>query len=107
MFKKVESGTEIVRSVILLHRRVSPLYHITELLGQPRRIDVPMPHNTFAKPWSRGREYRRPTAETCELFVFENAKSAKKLEVLAWTVERGNEWQIALDYVFLFQVVDM
>lgn len=123
MFKKVEPGTGIVRSVTLLHERsdghVSPLHYIPELLGQPRRINVRTPRSAFVNynpafdnsSFFRP-EYRWPTSRRCPLFVFENAKSAKKLEVLVCTLERGRivggrKWPDALDYLFQFQVIDM
>ncbi|KAH7702241.1 hypothetical protein AAVH_30605, partial [Aphelenchoides avenae] len=116
-FEKAERGTDVVRSVTLLHlrfRTVSTLQH-TEALGQPRRTDVSMPHNEFFVNWlcsvCRQHAPLRPSnINQCELFVFENAKAAKKLEVLVWTVvtvkiDHGHE--PALHYIFRLQVVDM
>lgn len=81
--------------------------HVGNPLGVPRRTNVPTPHNAFVK--KRMRETRRDTHErTAEstfasLFVFENAKAAKNLEVLAWKVEIKS----TLHYAYQLTVVDV
>lgn len=43
-----------------------------------------------------------------ELFLFENAKAAKKLQVFVWTVEQTkNAVHDSLHYAFLLNVVDV
>ncbi|KAH7708764.1 hypothetical protein AAVH_23981 [Aphelenchoides avenae] len=105
----------MVRSVTLLHRRtglVSPLQLAVDPLGHPRRINIPKPQGDFIDQWY-GRAHLHGFAITestvAELFLFENAKSAKKLEVFVWTVreECQGEEENSLNYVFLLRVVDV
>ncbi|KAH7702595.1 hypothetical protein AAVH_30247 [Aphelenchoides avenae] len=109
-----ERGTDIVRSVTLLHMRAHawPLRHAVDPLGEPRRTDAPTPHSAFIKEWSRKEQLDRGETITesavSELFVFENAKSAKKLEVFVWTLmQADDDAEFSLHYVFLLQVLDM
>lgn len=69
------------------------------------RTDVLTPHSAFIKEWSRKERCLGNTATestVAYLFEFKNARSAKKLELFAWTVE---QWH-ALHFAFLQQVVD-
>lgn len=108
-----EPGINIVRSVTLLYERLdeSPLHHTSEPFGLPRRTDVPTPHSAFVKEWSRKQDlvYGRPTTEwtVADLFVFENAKLGKKLEVFVWPVKQRVYSMICLHYAFLLQVVEL
>ncbi|KAH7703897.1 hypothetical protein AAVH_28927 [Aphelenchoides avenae] len=114
-FENAEAGTDMVRSVVLLHQRfglVSPVHHDVDPLGRPRRTDVPKPHCDFMKEWYRGARldsYTITESTVAELFVFENAQAAKKLDVFVWTVneECQDEEENSLSYVFLLRVVDM
>lgn len=43
-----------------------------------------------------------------ELFVLENAKAARKLEVLVWSIKQvGLDEDTTMQHVYLLQVVDM
>lgn len=61
----------------------------------------------FVKEWSRGQHIflGKTTTEStvAELFMFENAKLAKKLEVAVWTLAQ----HCTLHYAFLLQVSDI
>lgn len=112
MFEAAERGTHVVQTVTLLHQRFgepTPLPHSFEPLGHPRRTDVPAPHNAFIKKWCQEQDeigWNPSESTVAELFVFENAKLAKKLEAFVWnlwTVEQGED----MHYVFLLQIVDL
>ncbi|KAH7711666.1 hypothetical protein AAVH_21023 [Aphelenchoides avenae] len=118
MFEMAELRTHIVRSVTLLHTRIgegSPLRLDVELLGRPRRTEVCRPHNAFVEQWLRAQDESlrengctviEPTV--AKLAVLENAKAARKLEVLVWALEEWRErMQFSLHYVYVLQVVDM
>lgn len=117
MFETTERGMDAVRSVTLLYERprnASTLRHSDHALGQPNRAGLPTPHSAFVKEWCRRDPclYHSPISTTesavAELFLFENARSAKKLEVFVWTVEDVvNEVRISLHYAFLLQVADV
>ncbi|KAH7668105.1 hypothetical protein AAVH_43059 [Aphelenchoides avenae] len=140
MFEMTEPGTDIVRSVTLLYKRplfeVSPLPDADEPLGRPRRTDAPSPHSAFIKEWSQQRlhDYDNTITESpaADLFVFENAKAAKKLEVFVLAIQQDHNDEYndehndgygvvtvtipvtntvtiteAVHYAFLLQVVDM
>ncbi|KAH7721314.1 hypothetical protein AAVH_11170 [Aphelenchoides avenae] len=109
-FKRAERGTNSIRSASLLYKRyvkTPPLHNtLVNTLGQPRRTNAPTPHSAFIKEWLREEcLYGDVATESnfAELFVFENANSAKKLEVFAWSVEQV----AAFHYAFLLQVVDV
>ncbi|KAH7709226.1 hypothetical protein AAVH_23517 [Aphelenchoides avenae] len=111
-FEAAERGTNIIRAVTLAYRRdgkASPLGHAVGRLGQLRRIDVPTPHNAFVKKWFRCiAGFTVTESPVAELYVFENAKSAKKLEAFVWSVEEVyRDSDISLHYAFFFQIVDM
>ncbi|KAH7699309.1 hypothetical protein AAVH_33588, partial [Aphelenchoides avenae] len=116
-FEKAERGTFIVRSVTLLHERrdKEPLRFAVEPLGQSRCTKAPTPHSSFIRKWSRALLRDRmivTESSVAELFVFENAKAAKKLELFVWTVKQGtdDEWSVFIDflhYAFFLQVVDL
>lgn len=45
---------------------------------------------------------------TSDFYVFENAKSAKKLELFEWTLEEvRNDVLISLSYVFFLKVINV
>ncbi|KAH7721325.1 hypothetical protein AAVH_11181 [Aphelenchoides avenae] len=108
MFEMAEPGTDVVRSVTLLYKRalfeVSPLPDADKPLGRPRRTDAPSPHSAFIKEWSQQRlhDYDNTIIESpaAELYVFENAKAAKKLDVFVWAIQQ----QGTRHYAFLLQV---
>lgn len=109
MFESCERGTDVVRTVTLLHKRFfddSPIFQPVDPLRLQRRANVPTPHNAFIKEWAR-REQEQEIATTesplAELFVIENAKAAKKVEVFVWTLQQ----QPSLHYAFLLHVSDM
>ncbi|KAH7678245.1 hypothetical protein AAVH_41856 [Aphelenchoides avenae] len=115
LFETAQRGMEVVRSVTLLHTRfhnASHLRHRVDPLGRPYRTDVAAPPSAFLKEWAlRWVKTDRSTiteSPTAELFVFENVKSAMKLEVSTWTVHqvygRGHS---ALHYAFLLKADDM
>lgn len=113
MFEVAERGTDVIRSVTLLHQRYdreSPLLETFDVLGQPLRTEAPAPNSAFVKEWY-GDDDLSDTITTeptvANLFLFENAKSAQKLEVFAWTLEEVGHGQPFLHYAFLLQVVDM
>lgn len=117
MFEMTERGTDVVKSVTLHHvrsfeRDATPVPLDVDLFGWPRRsTNVSTPHSAFVKERYRdGHLYGYATAESpvADLFVFENAKLAKKLELFVWTVEEPNRsaWT-ALNYAFLLQIVDV
>lgn len=115
MFKTAERGTDIVRSVTFLHRRLdpSPLRHSVEPLGQARRTDVPTPHSAFVKDWIRKEQRVHggifTESAAAELHVFENPRAEKQLEIFQWTIEdvvEGDDWSDLLHYAYLLQVVD-
>ncbi|KAH7707966.1 hypothetical protein AAVH_24781 [Aphelenchoides avenae] len=106
----------MVRSVTLVHERSDdenlPQSDTVETLGQPRHTDVATPHSAFVKDWrsSVTEAYGVTLTESsvAELFVFENAKASKKLDVFVWTIEQlRDDASTALHYAFLLQVVDM
>lgn len=110
MFEMAERGTGTIPDMTLLHVRHGKsfrLRHDVDPLGQPRRTGVPVPHSAFIKGWSqkertcKGRDTTEATV--ADLFVFEHAKAAKKLEVFVWDVQQHTQWH----YAFLLQVVDM
>jgi hypothetical protein len=110
-FETAAPGTDIIRSVTLLHERyygASPLHHTVGPLVQPWRTNVPTPHSAFIKQWASEHFLHAVSESTvAELFLFENAKLAKKLEIYVWTVEQAiRDWS-ALHYAFLLQVVDV
>ncbi|KAH7704503.1 hypothetical protein AAVH_28309 [Aphelenchoides avenae] len=116
MFEAAERGTYIVRSVTLLHQRyieASPLRHTGEPLGPPRRTNVPTPQSAFIKKWCRTQQLVYGTNATAtestaaDFFVFESAKSGKKLEVYLWTVQQLNYNAPRFHYAFLLQVADI
>ncbi|KAH7714033.1 hypothetical protein AAVH_18606 [Aphelenchoides avenae] len=116
MFETAERGTKIVPSVTLLHQRfgeASPMHHTGEPLGLPRRTDIPTPQSAFIKKWSRTEQLVYGTNATAtestvaDFFVFESAKSGKKLEVYLWAVQQLNRNEPRFHYAFLLQVVDM
>ncbi|KAH7723765.1 hypothetical protein AAVH_08732 [Aphelenchoides avenae] len=114
MFEAAERETKIVLPVTLLHLRFfkgPPLRQTAEPLGRALLTDVSSPHCDFIKRWSR--EQRRfygtlpVESAIAELFVFENATAAKKLEIYAWSVEQVRYGQASFHNSFLLQVVDM
>lgn len=114
MFEEAERGTEIVRSVTLIYKRfgkASPFLRNVEALGQPRRTDVPTPPSDFVKEWCRRSAHGTTTTEStvAGLFVFDNVKLAKKLEVFVWSLEAVSTAPAyrTLHYAFMLQVVDM
>lgn len=113
MFETAERDTDIVRSVALLHvfdrepyRRV-----VYPPLVRPRHTGVPTPRSDFTKEWlERIRLDGTTTSEStvAELFVFENAKSARKLEVFEWPIQQVDAGgSISFHHAFLLQVVQM
>ncbi|KAH7721301.1 hypothetical protein AAVH_11151, partial [Aphelenchoides avenae] len=111
-FEAAERGRNIIRAVTLTYRRDGKAWsldHAVGTLGEPRCVDVPTPHNAFVKKCFRCIAGFTVTESTvAELYVFENAKSAKKLEVFVWTMEEVyRDSDISLHYAFFFQVVDM
>lgn len=95
----------MIRSVTLLYERseASRLRLAVEPLGKPLRTDAPTPQSAFIEKWSRKEHIDGMESTAAELFVFGNAKAAKKLEVFAWTIQQWN----ALHYAFLLQLLDM
>ncbi|KAH7716293.1 hypothetical protein AAVH_16292 [Aphelenchoides avenae] len=112
IFDTAERGTEIVRAVTLItdYAYESP-HHAVGALGQPRRTDAAAPHNAFVKEWLSSIDFGGITlteSSVAELFVFENAQAAKKLEVLVWTIAESLEGRpTGYNYVFLLQVFDV
>lgn len=107
MFGKAERGTDTVQSVTLVQMLFHEEFRLdVDPLGQPQRSGVPIPHSVFVKEWLREREFTITESTLAELFVFENAKSAKKLEVYAWSFELAGEDELPC-YTFLLQVIDM
>lgn len=114
MFEMTERGTDAVRSVTLLYERpgeASPLRRFDDAFGQPRHTDVPTPHSAFIKEKYRTDQcfYHSPISTTessvAELYVFENVKSVKKLELFVWTIEEVEDAaQTNLHYAFLIKV---
>ncbi|KAH7699674.1 hypothetical protein AAVH_33221, partial [Aphelenchoides avenae] len=112
-FETAERGTDVFRLVTLLHKRsgeTAPLRHTVDPLGKPRRTDVPTPRSTVFKQWSERAQVVdgviTTESPTANLFVFENAKSAQKLAVIAWSIEETkNAAQISLHYAFLLMVL--
>lgn len=114
MFKKAQRGTSVVQSVTLLHKRFyddEPLRvafpEAVHPLGKQGCAVGPTPHNAFIKEQARQAHRfigRTTTREStfASLFVFENAESAKNLEVHVWTVEQ----QSSLHYAYVLNVVD-
>lgn len=99
---------------MLLYERdfeTSTLRHDVDPLGHPRRVDATAPQSAFIKEWASEKQLDDATiteSAAAELFVFENAKSAKNLEVFVWTL--GEEYegeQTSLHYAFLLRVVDV
>ncbi|KAH7707706.1 hypothetical protein AAVH_25062 [Aphelenchoides avenae] len=109
-----DRGTDVTRSVALLHTRYSaawPLYRTFEPLGPPRRTDAPTPLVAFFEKWLMEAELGRDGVTTTEapvaqLFVYENAKAAKKLEVFVWTIVQSGE-QTGFHNAYLLRVVDI
>ncbi|KAH7711660.1 hypothetical protein AAVH_21017 [Aphelenchoides avenae] len=110
-----ERGAKIVGSVTALHTGLgdeSPSRYAVEPFAEPRCSDAPTPHSAFTREWLRNQDlaYGSTIVEpnVAELFVFENEKAAKKLEVFAWTFKECFEGRRSvLSYTFLRQVVDM
>ncbi|KAH7698613.1 hypothetical protein AAVH_34292 [Aphelenchoides avenae] len=109
-----DRGTNVVRSVMLLHQRYGAAWHLRrshEPLGQPQRMDAPTPHVVFFKKWLTEQDLGADGITTTEssvaqLFVFENETAAKKLEVLVWTIVQSGE-DTSFHYAFLLRVVDI
>ncbi|KAH7705868.1 hypothetical protein AAVH_26925 [Aphelenchoides avenae] len=85
--------------------------YIGKPLGQPHRTDVATPHSAFIKEWSRKQHsthgWTTNESTVAELYVFENAKSARRLELFAWRVKQMHEReQASLHYAFMLRVVD-
>lgn len=104
---------EIVRSVTLIHtclQEALPVRLDIEPFGHPRGTDVPTPQSPFIKQWSLSWDESDGiiTAESpvAKLFVFANAKLAKKLEVFAWDIEQSGKW-FAFHRAFQINVIDM
>lgn len=113
MFETAERGTDVVRSVTLLHLRffdASPLRGMDDLFGQPRHTDIPIQHSAFVKDRSR-RNFPTNTyteASNAEVFVFENANLAMKLDLFVSTIEQVLSLRTrTLHYVFQLQVVSL
>lgn len=92
MFWMAERGTDIVRSVTLLDTHAKGPSHL-DALGPPRRTEVPTPRIAFVKEFlAKNHNFYGKTKITespvAELFVFENTKCAKRLEVFVWTIEQ-------------------
>lgn len=112
-FRMATPETVITRSVTLIYVRffdVSLLDHSGEPLGRPQRTDVLTPNCAFIEEWSREHHFVNGLTTTAspiaQLFVFENAPAAMKLEVFVWRVEQVDEDALAsLHYAFLLQVV--
>ncbi|KAH7691414.1 hypothetical protein AAVH_40070 [Aphelenchoides avenae] len=115
MFETAARGTDVVRSVTLIHTRLfeeRPVRLADDLLGRPLCKEVPTPHNACVKEWSRVNHLIYGTTSTesavAELFVFDNPNLAKKLELFAWTIEQVHcSAGISMHYAFLLRVVDM
>ncbi|KAH7716300.1 hypothetical protein AAVH_16300, partial [Aphelenchoides avenae] len=114
VFKMAKLGTDIVRSVTMLHtrrREVSQWAHTSDPLGTPQSTDVPTPSSAYVKKWSteqRRRGYTITESTVAELFVFENSRLESRLEVFAWTITKRNEFKhTVLHHAFLLQVVGM
>lgn len=112
MFEKAERETNVVPSVALLHKRnpdVSPLHHADDPLGHPRLTGIPAPQSAFVKEWMRQAKRSGTATEStvADLFVFENATLARKLEVFVWTIEYVKHDLSSLHYAFLLHVEDM
>ncbi|KAH7706805.1 hypothetical protein AAVH_25970 [Aphelenchoides avenae] len=114
MFEAAERGKDVVPSVTLLHERPNnsaPLRHTADPLGRPRHTEVPAPQSAYIKEWVRKMPfYGRPFTESTvsNLYVFENAKAAKKLEISEWTLEEvRNGVLTSVYYAFLLKVVNM
>ncbi|KAH7711279.1 hypothetical protein AAVH_21437, partial [Aphelenchoides avenae] len=120
MFEKADHGTDIVRSVTILHLgryfATALFRNAVDAFGQPHYTAVPTPRSAFVKEWSRNQSLDgRTTTESpvADLFVYNNAKAARKLEVFMWHVQQVDEDDgdayapIPLHYAFLLQVVDM
>lgn len=108
MFEMTERETGIVRSVTLGHKDLGGLPHsrqIVDPLGQPRRTGLPPPHSAFITEWLRNQFGDATTTEptAAKLYVFENTKSAKALEVFAWTARKWG----TLYHAYLLRVVDI
>lgn len=112
MFETARPGTDIVRSVTLLHARyyeASHLHFTDEPFGQPQRTDLPIPQSAVVKHWSRTRHLVNgiitiAESPVADLFEFANVASAQKLDVLVWTVRHvGNSYfeSLMCDIVFL------
>ncbi|KAH7709989.1 hypothetical protein AAVH_22719 [Aphelenchoides avenae] len=119
MFETAGPETGIVRSVTLLYNRfgedTSSLLDLKPL-GQPCSTDIPKPHSEIEERLQERRRNRWIIAESpvAELFLFENAKLAQKLELLVWTIEQPHGYHgttgFPLDYMhyaFLLRVVDL
>lgn len=120
MFEALQRGTDIVRSVTLVHTRrdTTRLRLAVEPLGRPRRSNVPRPCCAFVKNWlpewmlcleGIGLDGIRATeSKLSDLFVFENATSAKRLDVHVWTIDaRLSGRPFGLSYAFQLHVVDV
>lgn len=94
MFEMAERGTDIVPSVSLLYARfhkASLLRRCVDSSGEPRHTDVPIPRSAFIKEWLRSYNGRITSTESSvvKVFVFENVKSTKELEVFVWNTEQS------------------
>lgn len=120
MFERADHGTDIVRSVTILHLgsyfATPPFHNAVDAFGQPHHVAVPTPHSEFVKEWSRNQSLDgRTTTEStvADLFVYNNTKAARKVEVFMWTVQQVDEDEddyyapIPLNYAFLLQVADI
>lgn len=112
MFESAERGTDTVRSVTLLHERYDEawtLRHNIDPFGRPPRTDATTPQTAFIKEWIRKERLRATRineSTVAEYFVFENEKSAKKLEVFVWPVRCVSVLnRFSIHYAFLLKVV--
>ncbi|KAH7696633.1 hypothetical protein AAVH_36295, partial [Aphelenchoides avenae] len=113
-FKTAELKACIVPSVTLVHKRYGEgllVRRTVDFLGQPRRSAVTTPQRAFIKKFFRRERQQESTiteSTVAELFEFESARLAWKLEVFAWTVEEvDNKDQTSLHCAWLFNVVDV
>lgn len=119
-FSSAERGKDIVRSVTLLHQYyadVPPSLPFVDPLGQPRRTAVPTPQSDFIEEWllnaAQPHEGTFTESTVADVYVFENAKAAKKLEVFLWPIVQSEALSpypgpsTFTHYVFRLQVTDM
>lgn len=102
----------------LLHTRFDdewPFWRYTfDSLGELRPVVVtesPTPHSTFLKEWSR--EVRRihgiamTELSVADLYIIENARSSKNLEVFLWPIDDVQNGELqTVHWAFLLRVVD-